>query len=212
MSEVKRPYRSRRRKEQAEETRRRILTAARRGFVEHGYGGTTMESIAAAAGVAVQTIYASLGSKQGLLMALLDDMAAEADLPGMLAAVEAAKGDPRKQLRERLAFTCRLYARGADLIDIARTVSGVEPDLRAFWLEGEARRHRGTGTLVAQWGAAGALAPGVTAKHATDVMWALGGPDVFRLFVVERGWSQSRFERWLAATLELALFGSSATP
>jgi AcrR family transcriptional regulator len=212
MSEVKRPYRSPRRREQAEETRRRILDAARRGFVKRGYGGTTMESLADAAGVSVQTIYASLGSKQGILMALLDDMSADADLPGMMAAVEAAKGNPRKQLRERLAFTSRLYARGADLIDIARTVSGVEPDLRAFWLEGEARRHRGTATLVAEWGAAGALAPGVTAKQATDVMWALGGPDVFRLFVAERGWSQAPFEEWLAATLEMALFGPAATP
>ncbi|MCG6955344.1 MAG: TetR/AcrR family transcriptional regulator, partial [Gemmatimonadetes bacterium] len=81
MSEVKRPYRSPRRREQAEETRRRILDAARRGFVERGYGGTTMESLADAAGVSVQTIYASLGSKQGILMALLDDMSADADLP-----------------------------------------------------------------------------------------------------------------------------------
>lgn len=205
MSDVKRPYRSRRRKEQAEETRRRILTAARGRFVERGYGGTTMESIAEEAGVAVQTVYASLGSKQGILMALLDDMATEADLPGMMAAVEAAKGDPRRQLRERLAFTCRLYARGADLIGIARTVSGVEPDLRAFWIEGEARRHTATATLVVQWDEAGALAPGVTAAEATDVWWALGGPDVFRLLIVERGWSQARFEKWLAATLEAAL-------
>lgn len=209
MSNVKRPYRSPRRREQAEETRRRILDAARRGFVEHGYGGTTMESLAEEAGVSVQTVYASLGSKQGILMALLDDMASEADLPGMIAAVEAAKGDSRRQLRERLAFTCRFYAGGADLIGIARTVSGVEPDLRAFWLEGEGRRYKATATLVAQWDAAGALAPRVTAKEATDAMWALGGPDVFRLFIVERGWSQARFEEWLAATLESVLFGSS---
>jgi len=170
-----------------------------------------MESIAGEAGVAVQTVYASLSSKQGILMALLDEMAADADLPGMMAAVEAAKGDPRRQLRERLAFTCRFYAGGADLIDIARTVSGVEPDLRAFWLAGEGRRHKATSALVAQWDAAGALAPGVRAEEATDVMWALGGPDVFRLLIVERGWSRSRFERWLAATLEGILFGVPTT-
>ena len=56
MTNVKRPYRSPRRREQAEETRRRILAAARRLFVARGYGGTTMETIADDAGVAVQTV------------------------------------------------------------------------------------------------------------------------------------------------------------
>ena len=206
MANVKRPYRSPRRREQAEETRRRIRTSARGLFVARGYGGTTMESIADDAGVAVQTVYATFGSKRGILMALLDQMAVEADRPRMEAAVKAAAGNPRQQLRERLAFTSRLYAAGADLIDIARSVSGIEPDLRAFWQEGEARRHRGTSELVAEWEATGALAPGVTAKQATDIMWALGGPDVFRLFTVERQWSRKRFREWLGATLELLLF------
>jgi AcrR family transcriptional regulator len=207
MANVKRPYRSPRRREQAEETRRRILAAARALFVARGYGGTTVESIADDAGVAVQTVYATLGSKRGILLALLDTMAAEANLPRMQAAVEGAAGNPRQQLRERLAFTSRLYAAGADLIGIARSVSGIEPDLRAFWQEGEARRHRGTAELVAQWEAAGALAPGVSAKQATDIWWALGGPDVFRLFTVERRWSSKRFQEWLGATLETLLFG-----
>jgi AcrR family transcriptional regulator len=76
MSNGKRPYRSPRRREQAEETRRRLLTASRRLFVQQGYAGATIESIAAAAGVAVQTVYAAFGSKQGILLALLDEMAA----------------------------------------------------------------------------------------------------------------------------------------
>jgi AcrR family transcriptional regulator len=207
MATVKRPYRSPRRREQAEVTRQRILTAGRRLFVKQGYGATTMDTIAEAAGVAVQTVYAALGSKQGILLALLDEMAAAADIAGMQSAVAVASGDPRRQLRERIAFTCRFYAAGADLIDIARTVSGVEPDLRVLWNEGEARRYRAATALVGEWEAAGVLASGVTAKHATDIMWALGGPDVFRMFTVERRWSRSRFEAWLGATLEAQLFG-----
>ncbi len=207
MRKVKRRYRSPRRTEQAAETRRRIPVAARRLFVTRGYGKTTIAAIAQAAGVATQTVYATFGSKKSILLTLLDEMAADADLAGGQAAVEAASGNPRQQLRERLAFTSRFYAAGADLIHIARTVSGVESDLRTMWTEGEARRHRAASTLVAEWAAAGALAPGVTAKQATDILWALGGPDVFRLFIVERRWSRKRFENWLAATLEQLLFG-----
>ncbi len=206
MADVKRPYRSPRRREQAEETRRRILAAARRLFVTRGYRGATMEAIADGAGVAVQTVYASLGSKKGILMALLDEMAADADLAGMRAAVAAATGDPRRQLRERLAFTIRFYAGGADLIQIARTVAGVEPDLREMWNEGEERRHAAAESLVTEWEAAGALAPGLTAAEATDLLWALGGPDVFRLLIGERGWTRERFRERIARTLEGVLF------
>lgn len=211
MTDVKRPYRSDRRREQAEETRRSILTAARRLFVAGGYGGTTIESIAEEAGVAGSTVYATLGSKRGILMALLDEMAMEAERPRMEAALETAAGDPRRQLRETVAFTARFYTGGADLIDIARTVSGVEPDLREMWEEGEARRYRGVSALAAEWHAAGALAPGVTVAEASDVMWAMSGPDVFRLFVVKRSWATRRFEDWIVETLEKLLFeGSSA--
>lgn len=210
MTDVKRPYRSPRRREQAAETRRRILAGARGLFVEHGYGGATMEAIADAAGVAVQTVYATLGSKRGILMALLDEMASDADVSGMQAALATAAGDPRRQLRERLAFTVRFYAAGADIIHIARTVSGVESDLRDLWSEGEGRRHKATRSLVDEWEAAGALAPGITARDAADLMWALSGPDVFRLLITERGWSERRFKERIASMLENALFGGEA--
>lgn len=168
-----------------------------------------MEAIAGAAGVAVQTVYAVFGSKRGMLLALLDELAADADLPGMQARLAAAAGDPRRQLRERIAFTNRFYASGADLIGIARTVSGVEPDLAALWQEGEARRYRATRQLVSEWEEGGFLAAGVTARQAADVMWALSGPDVYRLFVVGRRWGRRRYEEWLGTMLEDALFGTA---
>jgi AcrR family transcriptional regulator len=167
-----------------------------------------MDAVAADAGVSVQTVYAAFKSKQGILMALLDAMAADADLPRMQAAVAAAAGNPKLQLRERVAFTARFFHAGADLIDIARTVSGVEPDLRAMWHEGEGRRHRAAAELVAEWDRAGALAPGLTRAEATDLLWALSGPDVYRMFITERRWSRRRYERWVCATLERQLFSA----
>ena len=207
MAAVKRAYRSPRRREQAQATRGRILASARRLFLANGYGGTTIESIARQAGVAVQTVYASLGSKRGILFALLDQMAIDADLPLMQAELAAAAGDPPRQLRERIAFNTRFYAAGAGLIDIARTVSGVEEDLQAMWREGESRRHRAARALVDEWKRAGALAPGLSVNGATDILWGLSGPDMFRLLVIERRWSIERFEAWLYGTLAPALLG-----
>src|SRR5581483_5648249 len=190
MAVAKRTYRSPRRREQAEDTRKRILSAAKRLFLAEGYGRTKIDSIASEAGVAVQTVYATFGSKGAMLMALLDQLAIDADLPRLQKGLAAARGDPRRQLREALSFTGRLYARGFDLIELARTVSGVEPDLAAMWQAGEQRRYDANSKLVAEWARAGTLRPGLSRRAATDLLWALNGPDTFRQLIHERGWSE----------------------
>ena len=60
-------YHSERRQEQAEATRQAILDAARALFIERGYAGTTVADIAAAARVAVPTVYVSVGPKPAIL-------------------------------------------------------------------------------------------------------------------------------------------------
>lgn len=201
---VKRVYRSPRRQEQAQRTRQAILIAARGLFVAQGYGATTIEAIARDAGVAVQTVYAAFGSKRRMLIALLDCMAAEADPQRLERELSAARGDLKRQLREALAFTGRFYASGRDLIDLARTVSGVEPDLALMWRTGEDRRYRANAALVKEWVRAGRLSAR-SARSAHDLLWALTGPDVFRLLVIERHWSQKRRIETLSRLLEAAL-------
>src|SRR5260370_30614107 len=91
-SEGKRPYHSRVRQRQAEETRRRILTATRELFASRGYAGTTLEAIAEIAEVSPKTISAVFGSKRAILaqvvnpdafapqvQQLLDELRATAD-------------------------------------------------------------------------------------------------------------------------------------
>ncbi len=48
--------------------------------------------------------------------------------------------------------------------------------------------------------------PGAMQNDAADVLWALTGPDTYRVFVVERGWSAARYRAWLGTTLERLLF------
>jgi DNA-binding XRE family transcriptional regulator len=68
----KRTYDSSRRQAQANETRRHILEAARKLFIERGYAGATAEAIAAEAGVAAQTIYAIFKNKKRILVSLMN--------------------------------------------------------------------------------------------------------------------------------------------
>ena len=68
----KRPYQAPRRAEQAAATRRAILTAARDLFVHRGYAATTVSEIADAAGVSVDTLYATIGRKPVILRELIE--------------------------------------------------------------------------------------------------------------------------------------------
>ena len=100
----KRRYNSPRRREQAAATRRSILDAAQRLFERQGYAATTMEAIAAEAGVALKTVYVVFETKSGLLRALWDlrlkgdeDDAPVAERQWYLEVIE--EPDPERQLR-----------------------------------------------------------------------------------------------------------------
>jgi len=98
MAKVKseRRYDSARRKEQARQTRAAILEAAQRLFAERGYASSTIEAIAAEAGVAVDTVYASFGSKRGVLSKLMDVRVGGDDQPvGVLDRARTPGGAPR---------------------------------------------------------------------------------------------------------------------
>lgn len=198
---TKRVYDASRRRASAEERRGRILQTARNLFGHYGYGATSIERIAGEAGVAVPTVYAIYRSKRALLFALLDQADARADVAGLLRDLNAAAGNPRKQLRRLVSFTCRFYAQAGDIIDIARGAGSTNEDLLALWQEGEDRRLRGQKPLADAWDRSGALRKNINAKEALDILWAMTGADHYRLFVVDRKWSAARYEVWLENTL-----------
>lgn len=198
---TKRAYDASRRRASAEERRGRILQTARNLFGHYGYGATSIERIAGEAGVAVPTVYAIYRSKRALLFALLDQADARADVAGLLRDLNAAAGNPRKQLRRLVSFTCRFYAQAGDIVDIARGAGSTNEDLLALWQEGEDRRLRGQKPLADVWDRSGALRKNINAKEALDILWAMTGADHYRLFVVDRKWSAARYEVWLENTL-----------
>ena len=198
---TKRAYDASRRRASAEERRGRILQTARNLFGHYGYGATSIERIAGEAGVAVPTVYAIYRSKRALLFALLDQADARTDVAGLLRDLNAAAGNPRKQLRRLVSFTCRFYAQAGDIVDIARGAGSTNEDLLALWQEGEDRRLRGQKPLADAWDRSGALRKNINAKEALDILWAMTGADHYRLFVVDRKWSAARYEVWLENTL-----------
>ena len=93
-----RAYRSALREEQAEQTKQRIARAARQRFVESGWAGTSVRSVAADAGVSEATVYAAYGTKAGLASSLVDSGEMDAGVDQVTREIEAAQGDPAGQL------------------------------------------------------------------------------------------------------------------
>lgn len=201
----RRAYDASRRRDAAQQRRGQIVAAARHLFGRYGYGATSIERIAREAGVAVPTIYATYRSKRALLIALLDQAEAQADVAGLQRDLRAAAGDARKQLRRLVSFACRFYAQAADIVEIARGAGSTDEDLLALWKVGEQRRLRSQAPLTDAWGRAGALRKGLSPEEALDMLWAMTGADHYRLFVVERNWSADHYEAWLGQSLQRLL-------
>lgn len=210
MSNVKRTYDATRRREAAARTRELMLATARRQFAVEGYTATTVETIAEIAGVSPQTFYTAFGSKRGALLALLDNMPATAD-PTALAADLMSAPDAEHQIALLVDYRLRLYAGSLDVLIAVRAASAQDPDVAAVWIEGEERRRRHQQKLLASWHAEGRLQPGMTRRQADDILWALTGPDVYMLFVVERRWPRKALRDWLVGMISRELLGTRRT-
>lgn len=203
---VKRRYDSSRRRAQARETRARILDAARSLFIARGYAGTTMEALAGEAGVAVETVYATFGSKRTVLARLVDRAVGGDDEPTPILArpgprdVEA-EGDQRRQLRGFAHGMSEIMARVGPLFGVMRAAAPSEPEIAKLLRDVLAARHANLAVVVHWLETNGPLRPGLTHEEAADTLWAVSSAEMHQLLTVDRGWSTEQYERWLGDSL-----------
>ena len=193
-------YRSERRQRQAEATRKDILGAARRRFAEHGYSATSMSDIARDAGVAVQTIYASCGSKRELVLALVDTIDEEADVE-TLAAQAAGSDDPEEIIGLGVRITRQFNERCGDIMSALLSASAVEPDAAAAAAEGRRRHRDGSARLAKRLHATGALREGLSADEAGALLATLTWRPIYAQLTQDHGWSYDDCERWISHAL-----------
>ena len=198
---VRRSYNGALRREQAEQTRTRILDAARRLLVSGTYSSVTMEDIAAEAGVAYQTVYAIFGSKARLAQRLVEiGFPHVADALKLLDQMDAA-ADPDTALRTAARVSRLIYEQCADLLRFLRE-SG-DPELLAHYRDREEQRLSGMVRyrVAERLERSGRLRTSISRANALAVIWSLSGPDLYTQLVFDRGWTPSRYEEWLADTL-----------
>ncbi|PSK93650.1 TetR family transcriptional regulator [Murinocardiopsis flavida] len=203
MSDVKQPDK---RAERSRRTREKIVTAARELFVAQGYGATSLQEVADRAGVAVQTIYFVFRNKRTLFKDVVDtsiagdsEPVATMDRPWFRAACAAPTA--ADQLRAHVHGTRGILERVAPIMPLIAAASATDPEIAAQWPEGQDPRYTVQRAAADALAAKPGIRPATSAAEAADLLYGLLSPELYLVFVHERGWSPDTWEAWAHATL-----------
>ena len=201
---TRRRYDAKLRSERASGTRQRILDAAKELFTARGVEKVSIGDIASAAGVSAPTLYALFQSKIGILKAVVERSFFGARYAEVAKQAEKAR-DPEEILRITASISRVILDTEREEIGLMRGVSALSPELKAIETELETIR------FTLQEARAKLLVKAVPAARrlglarVRDILWMYTGRDVYRMLVLERGWSSDEYESWLAETLIKAL-------
>ncbi len=194
----KRRYHAPQRAENAVATRQAVLDAARELFTTRGYAATTVGQIAERAGVAVDTLYATVGRKPVLLREVF-----ETALSGREVAVPAAERDYVRAIvaagsaREKIAIYAgaitQIAPRTAPVLAALRDAAARDPECASLEAELADRRAGNMKLFAADLRATGELRPDLNDDEVADIIWSMTSAEYYLLLVRRRGWTPQRF-------------------
>ena len=199
----RRGYVSATRTKQAEKTRKRVIEAATRLFVQQGYATTTMRAIADEAGVSVPTVELLFGTKAQLLHVVIDVAVAGDDEPvPVLSRAWAADAQSARDLAGFLSVVAKVLsaaqARSAGVVLAAYEAAASDPDIQLLIMDRESQRERTATWIVNGVVERAGLRPGLDRARATDTLWMLMDPVIFHRLTRHRDWSSDRYASWFA--------------
>jgi AcrR family transcriptional regulator len=193
----------------AEETQQVIVQTAARLFLERGYHATSISQIAAEAGVAVQTIYNSIGSKRDVVSRVLDFAAAgeraPVPVPQFMREQAERELDPVRIIEQLVEFWQGALPRTAPVFRVIREAAAIDPEAAALERDRAAQRLHNYATVAVLLDQLGALRNGLTIDQAAAAIFAIGHPDTYRTLVLDGDWDDRRWAAWARATLEATL-------
>jgi AcrR family transcriptional regulator len=209
---VRRTYDASRRQSEAVERRRRVVDAAHDLFLTGGYGATSITDIARTADVSPQMIYASFGSKAGILSKLADVVVAGDDaalhgddgplLRDRLTNVEELNAaDLRIRLRAIGRYAAVGHGRAAPVLRLIDSVAGSDAavaDLRDDLLAGQ-RTDIGLAVAAMPWDQ---IRPGLERATVVDLFQLVVGWRGYIALVLEAGWTPEQYADRIAEALE----------
>jgi AcrR family transcriptional regulator len=197
-----RRYASPLREQQAERTRRAVLRAARSLFTRRGYADTSVAEVARRAQVSVDTVYASVGRKPQLLLAVVDMALAGGDEPvpaeerGYVRAIRAAATAEEKISIYAHALG-EVLPRTAPLLEALREAARTDPGCAAVWTQVNDRRAANMLLFARDLRETGRLREDLTDQQVADVVWSTNAVEFYAL-LAGRGWDGPRVGALLA--------------
>src|SRR5215470_5289624 len=211
-----RRYQSALRREQAAATRTRIVRAAAELFAAQGYPQTSIEQIAARAGVTRPTVYTAFTGKSALLKEALDLQLAGDDAPVPIRERPwfqelFHQRDPRRLLEIEARNDRMINERIAPLQEALRNAAATDDDIAKLYATIKQQRHTGARAAAEALAALGPLCDDLDLDAATDVLWLLKDPALYTALVGDRAWPAERYQAWLARTMQAALLPAGAS-
>ena len=159
----------------------------------------------AAAGVAVQTIYNSVGSKRDLLSRVLDFAAAgeraPVPVPQFMREDAEQEPDPVLVLEQLVEFWREALPRTAPVFRTIREAAASDPEIAELERARNAQRLANYGQAARLLAERNALRSGITFEEAAATIFAIGHPETYRALVIDGGWTNDGWATWAHAAL-----------
>jgi len=196
------------RRQRSLRSRAQIVGAAERLFLERGYVRTTIEEIADAAGVAVQTVYYVFGTKLRVLAAVLDARIGGDD-PNPVVEREwvaslGSTGAPADAIEALVAAAVDILSRAAPVYEVVRRAAS-DPEIGELLAANRRSRRADQRVLIERLRETETLPADLDVEVAADSFYALVNEEVFQLLVVDCGWTTERFRGWLTHLVQTML-------
>jgi AcrR family transcriptional regulator len=204
----KRRYDSSGRQEQARRNRDTILHAAKRQLAERGYAGATVASIAAEAGVSVETIYKAFNGKAGLVRALYErGLAGAGTVPAYERsdAMRERESEPTAVMREWGLLTAEVSSLVTPIRLLMRSAAVNDQEMATLLADLEDDRLKRMRHHARYLKDRGYLREGISVGEATDILWVCSSAELYELLVLRRGWALPRFAGYITQYMTASL-------
>ena len=211
-SGVKGPSKGELYRRRVQQNRARMVEAATTLFVTNGYAGTTMAAVAAAAGMSVQNVYFTFGTKADLLQAAFDHAALgayEKVPPTSTDWYRAAAEDPSPHtaLAAFVTGNCEILRGTAPLTLVAEAAARSDPTVARLHRHNEALRMSVMADMVHELERKRPFRAGLGRREAVDIVFSLISPQLYTILTVSREWHHTAFVRWVTAAARHELWG-----
>lgn len=209
---ISRVYRSELRKQQAEQTRLKVIAAAAELFGTLGYARTTFAKIAAEAGVSAETVQAN-GPKAALLKAageyVLLGAADKKDVFDLeMGQRVLAIGDPDEAIDYLTTEVCEMYARGAPLWLALAGAATMDPELSSFHADAVAGVTYQYGRLMGVCRDRGWLRDDIPFDELVETAAVLASVETYQRIVHHDGLGVEAYQKWLRRMLTETVFSA----